>query len=179
MLGGTLIALLVSMLWIGVQMIWMHIRPAPNRFRSMLRGYLVSLPLVPLLWWILPSLAPELWLEWNGVEAPLSALFHALLAHLLIFFCYVEGFYHVERAVTLRLLIEILEFPGGQPTLRDIEKDYNIDEMVRRRLEVLAANGYVAREGDRWRLRPKGALLARIMALSCWIFQSKTQDERL
>jgi len=179
MLGGVVIALLVSALWMSAQVIAMQIRPAAHRFRSMLLGYLVSLPFVYLCYRALPVALPQTWQWLVGSEHALSILIHAYLGHLLLFFFYVECFYHVERAVTLRLLIEIMQQPSREASLRQIEADYNIDEMIVRRLEVLELNGFVEQQGDRWRLLEKGRRLARVMRLSCWIFQSKTQDERL
>jgi hypothetical protein len=57
-------------------------------------------------------------------------------------------------------------------------KRYNVREMVERRLEGLEDHAFMARDGSTRRLRPKGMIFARIMQLSSWIYQSKSQSDR-
>src|SRR5437868_6962106 len=107
MLGGVLVAIVVSAIWIVVQILVTRFRPGCRGFRAILGGYVLSLPLVLGVYWFLPLTSPGTWTWLVGHEHPISALFHAYFGHLLIFFLYVECYYHVERSVTLRLLIEI------------------------------------------------------------------------
>ena len=177
MLRGLTVAVLVSAAWIGAQIAWMHVRPASNRFRAMLLGYLASLPFLLLAYFRLPL--PQFAQAGSGTEAWSMGLLHAAVLHLLIFFFYVECFYHVERSVTLRFLLEILDRPEGACRLEDIRSVYNIDKMIATRLDVLAANNYIERRQGRWVLKSKGRLFARVMKFSKWVFQSQTQRERL
>jgi len=103
--------------------------------------------------------------------------FHALLFHTLVFFCYVECFYHVERAVTFRMLIEIASHPEGI-VVSDLRKDYSVQGMVGARMEVLEAKGFVVRRMHAWHLTSKGRLLARVMAGTLWLYQAKSQRDR-
>jgi hypothetical protein len=167
---GVSIAILVSFAWIVGQNLLMHLRPAKNRLRIMCAGYLVSLPFVFLAYrWIPPLVHPT---------STAIGLFHGYFFHLLLFLCYVECFYHIERSVTFRLLVELLH--AGQPglPLRALQAQYSVDEMVAQRLEVLREKGFLDRQGDDWSLRPKGLRLARVTATLSWIFQSKGQHER-
>jgi hypothetical protein len=177
-LGGVFIAVIVSALWISVQIYLAGLHPPRSRFKAMLVGYLASLFFVLGFYWLLPAFFPNLWRWLVGAEHPLSALFHAYLGHLLIFFLYVECFYHVERSVTLRLLIEIGEHPDGE-TPKAISADYNVDDMIVQRVAVLNANRYTEQSGDRIRLLPRGRRFAAAVQAFCWLFQSKMQDERL
>ena len=173
---GLLAASLVSFVWIAAQMILMHIKPAENRIRSMTAGYLLSLPLVYVAVRHLPW--PDLVPAGAPVPHPLQPLLHAYVFHLLVFLLYCECFYHVERAVSLRFLIEILR-RGGEVKLTDITEQYNVADMIERRLEALTLHNFVERDGDGWRLKPKGLFFARAMQFSNWIFQSKGQSDRL
>jgi hypothetical protein len=170
---GVMVATVVSVAWILVQNLIMHLRPAENRFGAMLLGYLLSLPFVFLAYRWLPGFT-----EAVSVESPTMGLFHAYFFHLLLFLFYAECFYHVERSVTFRLLVELLQSgPGGLP-LQAIQSRYTVDEMVEQRLEVLRTNGFLKREGDIWRLQPKGLFLASVTEALSWVFQSKAQYER-
>jgi hypothetical protein len=169
MIGGLLIAVLVTAAWMLAQIGAMHIRPARNRLKSMALGYVVSLPFVYLACrWFLPA---------GAAWAP--GLLHAYVFHLLLFLFYVECFYHVERSVTLRFLMEILLRGEAGARLHDIQGEYSLDAMILARLEVLAENGFVEKRGDEWHLLAKGRLFATLMGISCWIFQSETQRERM
>jgi hypothetical protein len=174
--AGILTALILTAAWIATHLVWMHIRPAGNRLRAMTLTYLASLPFtVPLL----RHLAFQ-WLPAHHGEAAGVGLIHAFLLGLLFYLLFVECFYHVERSVTLRLLVEILQRQErGTVALRDVQADYTIDDMVARRLALLRERGFVESTHEGWTLAPKGLLLTRIMRVSCWLFQSKTQDERL
>jgi hypothetical protein len=179
MLGGVLVAVLVSTLWIVVQIGLTQFGEGKGGFRAMLGGYVISLPFVFAAYWALPLAFPNAWTWLVGQEHPLGILFHAYLGHLLIFFLYVECFYHIERSVTLRLLIEIRDHPGIEPTSGEISANYNVDEMIVQRLAALEANHYVEKSGGRFYLLHRGRRFAGGVRFFSWLFQSKTQDERL
>jgi len=174
MAQGLIVAVMVSVVWILVQNLFMHVRPAENRFKAMIIGYVVSLPFVFVVYQWMPSLALD-----SGGESPALGLFHAYFFHLLLFFCYAECFYHVERSVTLRLLVEILQHGDEPAPLQAIQGRYNVEGMIRDRLEVLRENGFVERVDDSWRLLFKGALLARVTVAAARTFHIKPQHERL
>src|SRR6266404_6035961 len=160
MLGGALVAAVVSTLWIVVQICLTRLGAGRSGFKAMFTGYIISLPFVYVLYWLAPLVFPNAWIWLAGREHPLGILFHAYLGHLLIFFLYVECFYHIERSVTLRLLIEIRDQPGVEPTTREISTNYNVDDMIEQRLAVLEANRYLERSGGRFRLLPRGRSFA-------------------
>lgn len=175
MLQGLIAATLVTLIWVLAQVFVMHLRPAENRFKAMLAGYLASLPLVFIFArWIAPLLAPA-----PAAAAGGSPVFHAYLSHLLLFFLYVECFYHVERSVTLRFLVEILARQGQPPRVEDIRGQYSIREMITARLEVLRQNGFAEERAGRWHLKAKARLLVTAMRFSVWLFQSEIQSERM
>lgn len=148
----------------------MHIRPAKNRIRAMTIGYLAGLPAVFLLCRLDFLVFGTQTYERTGV-----ILFHAYFLHLLIFLLYAECFYHIERAVTLRLLLEIQNGEDHPGSAINITREYNAEEMVRRRLDVLESHAFVERRGESWMLRRKGRVFARLMQFSSWLFQSANQ----
>ena len=174
---GVLAAIVVSLVWVFLQNLLMFVRPAENRFRSMLTGYILSLPFVyPVYRW-LPVLC---FVDASGVapESPYLGLFHAYFFHLLLFFSYVECFYHVERSVSLRLLVELLKQGDAGAPLQEIQGRYPVEGMIQQRLEVLRDRGFIELRNDSWHLHFKGALLARVTVAISWLFQAKGQHER-
>ena len=174
MAHGIIVAVMVSVAWILAQNVFMHLRPSQNRFKAMVVGYLLSLPFIVIVYHWMPPSAPG-----SGTESPALGLFQAYLLHLLLFFCYGECFYHVERSVTLRLLVEILQHGDEPAPLQAIQGRYNVEGMIRERLQVLRKQGFVERVDDSWRLLFKGVMLARVTVATAWVFQIKPQHERL
>ncbi len=177
MLTGLLASFVTTLLWMIVCIFLMHCHPPSPRFKLMLRSFIFSLPFLGLFLFLLQHQS-DLVEKLNGAEAPFLAYLIAFILHFLFFFFFVECFYHVERSVTLRLLIEIHESltPLSVSTLM---RDYSVNDMIKRRLENMLSSKWIYRENDQWRLTSKGLWLARIMHISCWIFQSKPQNKRL
>ncbi|MCS6771608.1 MAG: hypothetical protein NZ740_06235 [Kiritimatiellae bacterium] len=176
---GVIAAVVVFIGWVVVHLLLMHVRPTPRRFQAMSVAALLSFPATPALTWLIWQNA-----DWRaalaGAEHAASAYGMASLLHLLFYFCFVECFYHVERAVTLRMVIELFEEPGHAMQLDALLAHYPVDDMVQRRLEGLQQSGFVHCGGDgRWHLTPKGRFFARAMRVSSAVFNSKPQNERL
>lgn len=174
---GVLAAVVVSLVWIILQNLLMFVRPVENRFRAMLTGYVLSLPFVfPAYRWLL--LLGCIDSAGVGTESPYLGPFHAYFFHLLIFFCYAECFYHVERSVSLRLLVELLKQGVRGAPLQEIQGRYPVEGMIQQRLEILRDRGFVELRSDSWHLRLKGEMLARVTVAIAWLFQSRGQHER-
>ena len=175
LLPGVITAGLVSGAWILAHIGWVHLRPAGHRLAAMTVAYLASLPFT---WPAFRFVAG--WLQTNPAVSPGPGLTLAFLLGLLLYFLFVECFYHVERSVTLRFLVEILRRrSSGTATIRNIQDNYSLEAMIGKRIELLRENGFIEESNGRWVLRPKGRRFCRLMAFSCWLFQSKTQDQRL
>ena len=172
--AGIVSAIITTAGWIVVQNVLIHIRPADNRFKAMLWGYIVSLPFVLIMYQYV--IQPFVQSETGGYPV---GLFHAYALHLLLFFLYVECFYYVERSVTLRFLVEFYQAPGGIISSDEIRQKYNLSDMIRQRLNVAQNNGFISEEDGFWKLTPKGKRLAKTMQCSIWIFQSKPQQDRV
>lgn len=177
MLTGLIASLLITLLWIIACIFLMHLHPAQQRFGIMVKSFCGSLPLLCFFLFFLQhqsSLVEKL----NGHEARALAFVISILLQILFFFFFVECFYHIERSVTLRLLIEIRNATSPM-TVTTLMKDYSVDDMIKRRLEDMLKNKWIYCEGNHWKLSSKGLWLARSMLFSCWLFQSKPQNERL
>jgi len=174
---GVFAAVVVTLAWVLLQNLLMFVRPAENRFRAMLTGYILSLPFVYPVYRSLPALG---FVDAGGAatESPYMGLFHAYLFHLLLFFFYVECFYHVERSVSLRLLVELLKQGDAGAPLQEIQGRYPVESMIQQRLDVLRDRGFIELRNGSWHLCLKGELLAQVTVTMSWLFQAKGQHER-
>lgn len=174
---GLLASLLATFSWIMVHLFLMHQRPCKQRLAAMTQAFLLSLPLLFVLLFFLQR-QPAIVLQLNGQEDFFLAYSYGFLLHLLFYFFFVEVFYHIERSVTLRFLIEI-DNSSSTANLKQIIKEYSVEEMIPRRLNDMKISGWIFKKNDRWILTFKGLCLAKTMRFSCWLFQSKPQNERL
>ena len=179
MIRGITIAIIVSFIWILVQNIIIRFWSIKNRLKVMFTWFALSLPFIHVLYYFMPlpyifsikyitACQEKLWI----------GLFHSYFLHLLIFFFYVECYFHIDRAVTLRLLCEIYISKTGYISISDLQNKYDLHNMVRRRLEILNKNGYIVEDSGYLKNTEKGNFFATIMFISSWIFQSKSQLER-
>jgi len=174
MAQGIMASVIVTMLWISLHLLLIHVKPVKNRFMAMICGYLVSLPFIVPAYFLLPV---EIVLRLEVSPTPGGmGLFHAFLLHLLLFFLYAECFYHIERSVTLRVLVELNAAPARS---EEIQYRYPLDEMIEKRLEILQGEGFIERRKENWYNTGKGNLFAKVMIASTWIFQSKSQKDRM
>ena len=168
---------LVTLLWITMHLLLVHRKPCEHRLKAMTLAFLCSLPVLLLFLFLLQQ-QTAIVLKLNGHENYSLAYSYALLLHLLFFLFFVECFYHLERSVTLRILIEI-----GQTLtpvkVEAMEKDYSLDDMITRRLNDMLNSGWLYQKNGCWMLSQKALFLAKTMRFSCWLFQSKPQDQRL
>ena len=154
---------IVFLLCLAAHLITMRLRPVKGRLHAMTAAFLPGFPLGVLLVFLLHRMGG--WpVNLDGEESPLLAYILAPLLHLLLFFFFVECFYHIERSVTLRLLVELLEHPKGAATTEEIMREYSVDDMIRRRLADLLRNGWVRESDGRFQLTDKGRRLDHVWA---------------
>jgi hypothetical protein len=175
MVHGLIVAVVVSLGWILLQNLLMHVRPSENRMLAMVTGYLMSLPFVFVLYRWMPMVGGTM----GHSESFAMGLVNAYFLHMMLFFQYGNCFYHVERSVTIRFLVELLKHGDRGAAMDTIQTQYSLDEMIQQRMEVMRDRGLVELRGKTWYLRPKGLLLARIAIIGSWLFQMKGQHERM
>ena len=175
MLHGLIVAVVVSLGWILLQNLLMHMRPAENRMLAMVTGYVLSLPFV----FVLYRWTPMVRSVPGHPESFDMGLVNAYFLHMMLFFQYGNCFYHVERSVTIRFLVELLKHGDRGASLDTVQTQYSLDEMIQQRMEVMRDRGLVELRGKTWHLLPKGLLLASIAIVASWLFQMKGQHERM
>lgn len=71
-------------------------------------------------------------------------------------------FYSInDRSLSVRMMVDFYRSQNQALTLAELEKSYDTGASYARRLEILTEAGFLVPEGQRYRLTPKGAKLAR------------------
>ena len=69
-----------------------------------------------------------------------------------LYFCLIMIYSHfyagILRSVSIRIIQEIRESPNNSMTIKEINKVYSVDEMVRTRLSLLEENGWLSKSGE-------------------------------
>jgi hypothetical protein len=74
---------------------------------------------------------------------------------------YMHLYFGIDRSLSMRTLGELVKSETGSLSRAQLSGVYPAEDMVQRRIDVLAAKGLLAREGSSYRCTPKGRLLVR------------------
>ncbi len=79
-----------------------------------------------------------------------------------LFVLYMPFYYTLSASLSVRTLLALKGAPDGRAPLAQLVERFSSVEVVRGRLETMAANGYLRREGEAYRLTPKGLWVATV-----------------
>lgn len=164
MLKGMLLSLFLTLAWIAAHLLIFHIRRPEKMFRVILSLFLPTAALFPALYLATPAALGFLPAAYCGTPVGLG-MANGLLVHFLFFATYMEFFYYVTRAITLRILVELIE-RGGSAEIAAIQEEYNIGTMIAARLEAMEQNGFLYRDGERFLNTAKGRRYGRLCIAS-------------
>lgn len=172
MLKGWLLSFGLVLVWYGAQIALYNWRRVPKKFVAMSLLFVPTFPLLAILYLATP---PDLGiLPRPASRTPVAlGLSLTMFIHVLMYCTGVMFFFHFDRSITLRILSEFEQAEGRYLSLARLQEMYNLDVLLRGRLEALVRNNYVTVEGDRYRLTPKGWMFARVMGLSRKVFPLK------
>jgi hypothetical protein len=98
---------------------------------------------------------------WGAGGSVIGAL-NAVAVHWFLFMGYSMFYFLVDRGFSLRIMIEVER--AGALSREGIAAAYPPEGVVRRRLDEMVEIGRLVREGDRYRLTPRGRFDARMFA---------------
>ena len=100
------------------------------------------------------------WLVAGG-EGNVLGLLSGIVAMAALFVLYMPFYYTISASLSVRTLLVLDLAPAGRAPLDRLVERFASTEAVRERLETMAANGYLLREGEAYRLTQKGRWVAR------------------
>jgi hypothetical protein len=177
MITALISAFVGTLLWVSLHLIQMHYNPKQKRFMAMSKPFILGFPFLLLIvhfFYKYPLIIALL----NGNETILLSYIYAVFLYVLFYFLFVEFFYHIERSVTLRLLVEIHQ-AINPISVNELMKHYNVNDMIDRRLQGMLEYDMINKENGVFKVSKKGLYLAYVMSFSCWLYQSKPQSGRL
>ncbi|MFQ5915292.1 MAG: hypothetical protein ACE5JS_19150 [Nitrospinota bacterium] len=159
MAKGLVLSLVLVLFWVLAQLVVVHTLRPVRIFNAMT---LLFAPTFPAFIGVYALTPPSFFGLPEGLtHTPMAlGLVNGLMVHLLLYCTWVEGFYCVDRPVTLRILVEFVKAPSGTLTLGQMQSVYSLEEMVIRRLESMQVNGYLEERAGRYVLTPKGRAMA-------------------
>jgi hypothetical protein len=163
MAKGVVLSVALVVVWTVAQIVAVHVLRPTRMFVVLTALFAATVPIYVVLYAITPANLGVLPAAWAATP-PALGLADGLLVHGLLYCTWMQGFYYVDRPVTLRLLVEFVKAPGGSLTLAQMRAVYGLPQMIERRLISLRDNGYVEERDGRFVLTPKGRLFARGIA---------------
>jgi hypothetical protein len=164
---GFLVAALVSLLYAACVLLVFRWRRPERRAAFMLNLYFGSLPVLVTLLACTPAdfwFLPEKLVERNAL---LDWAFSLFAFSASVFGGWLQLYNLADRGLSLRILIDALETPGGKVDVKSVEEKYGagkgIQWMYSKRLADIERLGLVTRTGSDFVLSPKGARNARLV----------------
>jgi len=170
MLKGLLLSGLMTLLWGIAQLIVFHVSFSRSRFRSMVTGFVATLPVYLVLYVLTP--ADLGWLPGRFADTRfLLGLLNGLGFHGLLFLTLAQFYFHVDRSITLRYLTEFGKAPRRFLTLEIVRQGYGVEGIVQSRLEAMVVNRFLICRETRYYLTWKGRVAAWMGGLTRKLFR--------
>jgi hypothetical protein len=157
MLKGIILAGLLIAAWALVQGMVFRLRPPQKAFASMVAWYAPYVPAYVLLYLVTPPDMGVLSERFSRAGHALGLL-NGLALLILLFLTGVLFYYHADRSITVRLLIELARAPQQRLSLDQLQTVCGVDVLMQGRLESMALNGFLVLRDGRYQLAPKGRL---------------------
>jgi hypothetical protein len=168
MVFGVILGVVWFGLFVIVQVGLFHARPIENRSRAIAIVFVLALGA--------QILSAGIGIGLMFGVPPLSAFFVTVLSGVLVmaglFVIYMPLYYTISASLSVQALITIERAGAGGLTLETLAPVSYLEELVRLRLESMAASGNLLHEGEVFRLTPKGRGIA-------WAFQALKRLWRL
>ncbi len=161
MLKGLLLSVFLITVWGMIQLIVFHVFHPRSALKSMLRVFFPTLPAYFVAYLVTPPTLGFLPNSLSATALPLGLL-NGMLILVLLFLTCVQFYYHLNRAISLRILIAFEKAVGRSLTLRQITQVCGLDALIGGRLDALVAHGFVFRSGEHYHLTPGGGITAAV-----------------
>jgi hypothetical protein len=156
-LKGLILAVGLVGLWALVQGVVFHLRAPAKAFASMVAWFAPFVLAYALGYWLTPAhlgILPE---PFVGIAAPIGFV-NGLGVLVLLFLTGVLFYYHADRSITVRLLVELSRAPRQRLRLDEMQAVCGVEVLMHDRLHTMALNGFLEERDGRYHLAPKGQL---------------------
>lgn len=157
MLKGLVLAGMLVATWAVLQGIVFQLRAPQKAFASMLAWFAPLVPAYVLLYLLTPADLGVLPERFARAATPLGLL-NGLAVLVLLFLTGVLFYYHADRSITVRLLIELARAPQQRLSLAQLQAVCGVEVLMQDRLDTMTMNGFLVRRDGRYHLAPKGRL---------------------
>jgi hypothetical protein len=157
MLKGLVLAGMLVATWAVLQGIVFQLRAPQKAFASMVAWFAPLVPAYVLLYLLTPADLGVLTECFTRAATPLGLL-NGLAVLVLLFLTGVLFYYHADRSITVRLLIELARAPQQRLSLAQLQAVCGVEVLMQDRLDTMTMNGFLVRRDGRYHLAPKGRL---------------------
>jgi hypothetical protein len=157
MLKGIILAGLLIAAWTLVQGMVFQLRAPQKAFASMAAWFAPMVPAFVLIHLLTPADLGFLPERFARAE-PALGLLNGLALLVLLFLTGVLFYYHADRSITVRLLIELARAPQQRLSLDELQAVCGVEVLMQDRLDTMTMNGFLVRRDGSYHLAPKGRL---------------------
>jgi len=85
--------------------------------------------------------------------------------------CYFHYYFAVDRSVSVRTVGAMLTAKDRRMTAQELDALYPREEMIRRRLDIMLAHGWLTEQDGRFDCTPKARQLTRLARFGGWLYK--------
>lgn len=162
MIEAILLAVVTFLFFLISQFFYFHYREPRNRWRAVSYFSYIFFAIYVVVYWLAPSS------NWLGILNDANqwsrtvAFINGAVIYIFLFLSYGQFYFLIDRGVSARILVEIIESSNGALSREAIAAKYSPDVMQKRRLDDMLYGGYVFADGGMYRCTSKGKMLGTV-----------------
>jgi hypothetical protein len=162
MIEAILLAVTIFLFFLGAQFFYFHYRRPQNRWRAVSYFSYIFFVIYIVVYWLMPVS------NWFGIFNDANvwsrsvAFVNGAVIYIFLFLSYGQFYFLIDRGVSARILVEIIESSSGALSREAIAAQYSPDAMQKRRLDDMLYGGYVSVNDGIYRCTAKGKILGMI-----------------
>ncbi len=166
MIEAMLLATGVFTLFLIAHALIFHYGAPRERWKVVSRVAKIYFLIYTALFWILPFPNWFGLLDMSSAYAKYFAYANGAILYIFLFLSYGQFYFLIDRGVSARILIEIMNSPQKRMTAEEIHARYRTDFLQGRRIDDMIYGGYLVRDGNAFVQTRKGVLMARVFLIS-------------
>jgi hypothetical protein len=155
------LCLLAFALFLIAHWLVFHFFTVTHLYRTVQRIASIFLSIYALLVIVTPRILVNDGILLIGLRGRVMSFLIGCVIYVLLYFCYLQFYFIVDRGVSVRAMIDLAKLPDGKGTFDDVAATY-VPAVLQRRFDDMVYGGHVTLEQGTYRLTKKGWMFVKV-----------------
>jgi hypothetical protein len=156
MIEAVILSSIAFALFLIVHFLWFHYKKPKNGWQVVTRIALFFLIVYIISAWLIPYPNWFSILDQTGATSKIFAIINGVIIYIFLFFSYAQFYFLIDRSVSARIMIELLQSPTGSLRVEDIHNLYDPKGMQKRRITDMLYGGYIIEKDNTYHMTARG-----------------------